>query len=382
MASQGATQALVGAVGVAGVGRAFPAYPALHTGAIGRSTGDSAAARTGAVAVAATEFWKHLPGWYYLFGVLDFLFAELAFAPVKPWHLTPALLFPYLTALVYFYARYTLDGDPQGVRRFLRVAVGSALAVVAVLLLTPTITLGPDAETHYALAKLRHEVVTLGWIPVIAAHCWWNKGPVLFWMFYGAAFLYGAAQETGGIIMGYFGEHGYHWYLPGTSAPAATLFGWSTVFYPTISIFEMLRARFGFFGRMGPWGSAVTVGLVAACFDLHLDGMATHLGLWTWHEAFYAFPGTVYLFDVPFVNFAAWFWAVGTFALFYFHVERRNDWPLKKKVIMMCLLVGVIQGASGLGMFPTMALVEGGIDGPSWQILFKTLKAGPFTPAG
>jgi hypothetical protein len=241
----------------------------------------------GPVRLAARELWVHLPAWYFLFDLHCFLVGDLAYFEQPRYDFAAAAIFPLALFATYYWARLRAAGLEAGRRRRLfGILLASVIGLLALTVAaTPTIRLGPTPETHAAGVRHFHEMLTLFWVPVIALHCLWNKRLGSFLLFYLAAFVYGMLQESGGVTLGYFSEEGYSWYLPFSHAPAVTMFGWSTVFYPAVAHLEMFERGIQRLRGLGVLGSALLVTVIACFLDAMLDPMASAIGLWVWNGA-------------------------------------------------------------------------------------------------
>jgi hypothetical protein len=300
---------------------------------------------------------------------------DLAYFEQPRYDFAAAAIFPLALFATYYWARLRAAGLEAGRRRRLfGILLASVIGLLALTVAaTPTIRLGPTPETHAAGVRHFHEMLTLFWVPVIALHCLWNKRLGSFLLFYLAAFVYGMLQESGGVTLGYFSEEGYSWYLPFSHAPAVTMFGWSTVFYPAVAHLEMFERGIQRLRGLGVLGSALLVTVIACFLDAMLDPMASAIGLWVWNPLFTE-SNTPHWLGVPVLNFAAWFWAVLAFGLAYFALELRcGDWSARRRVVWLTLGAPLVQLASGFGFFPTMMLLEG-VDGPSLQLLRRYLE--------
>lgn len=72
---------------------------------------------------------------------------------------------------------------------------------------------------------------------------------------------------------------------------------------------------------------------------------------------------------MPAINFAAWFGAFLPYAYFLFKVRERTELSENQRNWKFFLRVPVATLLAGLLCFGVMAILEGGFDGPSFQIL-------------
>lgn len=365
------------------------------------------------------EFWNHVPVWFNLYTIMMVaLMAMVHYNPSRRWSTVTALL-PLIWFFLYLYARLSVDGKVKSVVK--------PLAVTAVLvggyLIAINLCCGPvwdedvivPIEKYYPQAVItaeksvsdingRHlfdkgetivapngrsykvegkglvflenkmkivtgfEISNIIWALILIAHCFYFRGRIGLLKFFGAALLYGFLLESGGVTMDYFRENDYHFYLPLLAAPVATMAGWSTVFYPSVVVYEMVSTRWKRLQSANILLSGLLISSIALFWDIHLDPVATNVGLWTWHELL---PD--YFLGVPLINFTSWLTAVFTFGVGYIYIHRREDWSEKKKVVAMFLMVPFVQFAAACLNFPLMGLIEG-FDGPTWQIFFLSVR--------
>jgi hypothetical protein len=327
------------------------------------------------------ELWNHLPIYYYLYVIAVMNMAALCYFPEPRTRYLLSGLFPLTVVLGSYWGRLTGEGltGAARTRRFALFAVGALAflgAVIAYGLTRGFIALG-EPLAHIDQVKWNHEITSSVWTIAITAHCYWRKDLWGFLTFYGTAFLYGMILETSGVTMGYFFEPCYHLYIPPFTAPAVTMFGWSTVFYPAVAHMTYWRTWF-----KPLWGESIVrpalmVTAVAICIDLVVDPVASNIGLWTWHEVYKPELGDVFIFDVPFLNFSAWFGAVFAFGLGYFYCTQwRSEWTPKQAFTRNALLLPFVYALSGTIHMPLMLAVEtftnqGGFPGPTINILWE-----------
>lgn len=321
------------------------------------------------------ELWRHLPAWFIFYITAWSVFADIAFLKEPRYDYAAALVFPYTVFLLYYRARLRSlrEGDP--VKRFL-VLLGVTGAMLALIIgLAGPVRLGPDWPSHADAFMLRYEISNIVWALLLAGHCLTFGGWRRLAVFFGVAALYGMILESGGVAMGYFSEDHYHLYLPGFSAPAATMFGWSTVFYPCVFILEELRRGFPRVGARSFALQGLLVAVIALCFDAVVDPFATAFGLWRWHPAYT--PETSFFFlGVPLVNFVSWFSAVFSFGAVYFFMEmKKAAWSGTRRAAAMLTSLPLVLALAALIEFASLAAIEG-TNGPSWTILKNYIKAG------
>ncbi len=325
-----------------------------------------------ALASVWREFFHHLPAWFYFYNAFVVLYASLAWMNPSAYTLAWPVVFPLFIGYLYYAIRIQQDKRIENKRFwFALLAILVTVTALGIYGRAKPQMLGPTWESHINTVKIAYEISNVAWVVLIIAHCGWRLGRAGLAKFFGAAFLYGMLLESGGIDMGFFSEEGYHLYVPVLAAPVATMFGWATVFYPALTIFDKFAERFKWLGT-GPIAvRAAIVSLIAICFDIHLDPVAIRLGLWTWNEAFQA-GTTIFFLGDPIINFFSWFFAVFTFAAAYEYVKDRRSWSERRKVATLFLGIPAIQASAAIGLFGTMALIEG-LDGPTITILVERL---------
>ncbi len=324
------------------------------------------------------EVWENLPVWFIFYITAYTVFGYIALLKHPRPDYAVTFLFPYGLFLLYYYARLKADDNIDArskVRNNLIIAgITSVILAVAIIAARP-VRLGPDWPSHFNWAVCYYEGANILWTLLIAVHCFAFQGWKKFLLFFGVAFLYGMILESSGVTMGFFSEDYYHLYLPGFSAPVATMFGWSTVFYPCVFLLEGLRRGIALIGRRSFIWQGLFVALVAVLFDAIIDPFATDFGLWTWNRA-YNRQNSLYWFGVPLVNFVSWFTAVSTFGVAYYYFElRKSGWDQIKKTVAMLCSLPVILLAAGIIEFSSLGLIEG-FNGPSWSILKQYISDG------
>ncbi|MBP7735082.1 MAG: carotenoid biosynthesis protein [Spirochaetes bacterium] len=324
------------------------------------------------------EIWDHLPVWFifYITAYTVFGYSALLKGPRPDYALT--FVFPYGWFIFYYFARFNADGglDAQGImRRYLAVAAITAVVLAAVAAVARPVRLGPDWPSHVDASLWYYETANVLWTLLIALHCLVFRGWKKLLLFFGVAFVYGMVLESSGVTMGFFFEDHYHLYVPGFSAPVATMFGWSMVFYPCVFLLDGLRKGIPAIGsRSFPW-QGLLVALIAVSLDALIDPFATDFGLWTWNGD-YNRGNSLYWFGVPLVNFVSWFTAVFSFGVAYYFFElKKAGWDQIKRTAAMACSLPLVLAVAGVIEFTALGLVEG-FNGPSWSILRKYISDG------
>ncbi|MCC6159135.1 MAG: FAD-binding oxidoreductase [Deltaproteobacteria bacterium] len=318
------------------------------------------------------EIWDNLPIWFFYLeaiGLLHFLVANVPRAefdrigiPVCSFALTT--VFPLFWVVAYYIER---------VRNSKRLAPfgPSKYVVPAVIATIPVVVYAWYAALPFFRFELRmsslvrfFELMQLFWIGAFIVHVGVKKRAAGLVTFFVVCWVYGTILENGGIVMGYFFEPGYRFYLGRLPAPFATMMGWCLAFYACIWIAEFWRERFPAL-KGSVIGSALLITTLAISLDLQLDPLASLSGVfWRWNEHL-----PPWFLSVPFVNYVAWFCAFLPFAYAYFLILNRTDlnasmknWNLLKLVPNVCVIAALM-------FFGIMAVAEGGFSGPTYVIL-------------
>ncbi|MBX7057589.1 MAG: carotenoid biosynthesis protein [Leptospirales bacterium] len=327
-------------------------------------------ARSSAANKWGQDLWRHLPllcnlSWPLL--LLDWLPAS---PDGLPWLHFGTLLFPLSAAAVYGAALRRLD---RGLLpRFWIGALLFALATIVVLYRQKN----PSAVSP---PRLWTELLLLLWTVLLALHCRQRFGTLRLVQLFPVAGIYALLAENGGIQMGFFEEHGYNFYAPGTATPLAAVCGWLTVYYPAFWLQRSIMQawpRLSGYALSGRAGNALriliaaaTMALLALLTDLHLDPVAVKLGYWSFHPAL-----TPVFAGIPPVNFSSWFCSVFSFALAALLLDAL---AVRKPLLSLLVLLFAIPVVLGLAFalnFGLLAALEG-IEGPSWRLLRAYLMA-------
>jgi Carotenoid biosynthesis protein len=202
------------------------------------------------------------------------------------------------------------------------------------------------------------------WVALFVVQILASRGFHALVRFFGVTFIYGLILENAGIYMHFFFEPSFRVYLGGLPAPLCTMLGWSVVFYVTIALTEQLADWWPWL-KAAAWRRALAATLLALSMDAQLDPLASMSGVfWRWNEALA--PGFL---GVPYINFAAWFGAFLPFSWFLFSITDRTDISEPRKNYELFLRVAWAAVLGGTICFGIMAILEGGFDGPSFQIL-------------
>jgi len=319
-------------------------------------------ARPSTARLAWEEFAQQYPAWMVLLLAASMLNTTLSNLGGPRWDLAWPTVFPYAMFVAFYALR---AGDTPGIHRP-RALLLAASAAGALLLLGTAVGRRPTPMDRQSLLHLYEVCNFLAFIP-LGIHAW-THGRGTVGVFFGAGLLYGTALENGGIFMGYFAEMAYRLYLPGCVAPLATMLGWVMVIYACAFLTWQARRSFPRLRRSAVW-SSVVFAMCGVLFDLQIDPIATASGCWTWDLRLPPF----YL-GVPIINYVAWFSALMPFGLGLFWVQDRHGigegaaWPRKAQVELV-LAAPLCLGLATVMFFGSMAVLEGGLSGPTYQII-------------
>jgi len=249
--------------------------------------------------------WRNLPVFFIWLVGLSMLNNSLH-------HISPPIqsvrmlsLFPLgVTVGLLWYACRNEYGSDGMIRPFFAWAFG-----VTAVYFTPFmhgLVLPLDMKTQ----RLIYEFSALSQFAILLVHSrtWFVRWDWV-WVF-GVTLLFGFALENGGIFLGVFSEPGYLFYLPWLPAPLATALGWASVLYCAFFAVEKLLPSMPSVKR------GLVCALIGLSLDLTVDPVATRLGWWVWETSLEA-----KIWEVPAINFIAWFWALFPYAALYYWVR-------------------------------------------------------------
>ena len=308
--------------------------------------------------------WRDLPLVNYALYALGIAHAEITNLPVQRLDLVLTAIFPMLVPLVIYGLRWKQSSGLEK-RVALGVCVGVPILIGLNLGFSPRVVLSRDELRNiYELAAILNTVILM-------VHAWTHH-PRWLAFFLGPCLAYGLLLENGGILLGYFSEMNYRWYLGPLPAPIATVSGWVTVYYIiTWSVWEAKKCLPKL--NQSALGPALIAVAAALCFDLQVDPLASEVGFWTWHPSL--MQGWL---GVPLLNYAAWSGAVFPFAWLLFRRESQLDLvpgeitePAHRQ--WMLIQVPVALGLAAILFLGLMVLLERGISGPTFAILSQAI---------
>lgn len=318
---------------------------------------------------AAREFVRYLPIWFIYLEAIGLLHASLANFPQASFDtlglsrlvFAPTILFPMAWVAAFFVLRIKHSERLPAPWRAWLVLAGLVLGVPLVVVLFHE----PYPLTHDQLTTM-FEFSQFLWVGLFVLQILLTRGRHALVLFFGVTFVYGMLLENTGIIMHFFFEPSFRLYLGPLPAPLCTMLGWCVVFYVTIAVVQQLADWVPWL-KATVWRRALATTLLALSLDAQLDPLASMSGVfWRWNEALPpAFLG------VPIINYAAWFGAFLPYAWFVHAWMDRTDLPERRRNWEIFLRVSLASVQGGLICFGIMAIIEGGFDGPTFQILQK-----------
>lgn len=313
------------------------------------------------------EFLEHLPIWYIYFNSIGMLYTVLAHYPSRFFDESGIrrglFAVPVILPLAVFALHMGVRIQRSSWLRRKRVAclfLGLLTLGVpaAVILFHWPFEMEPD------LLIWLFEIGTFAWFAAFVVQCLLKRGRWSLLMFFGVTFLYGMILENTGIVMRFFFEPDYHFYLGRIPAPLCTMMGWPIIFYTTFSLVERFASWWPWLGPRA-WARAVTVTALALCFDAQMDPLASLSGIfWRWNEAL----EPAYL-GVPILNFVAWVGAFLPYGWMLFRLLDRQGLSPAQKNYQLLLRLWLASLYGGLLCFAVMAVLEGGFHGPTYRIL-------------
>jgi uncharacterized membrane protein len=276
--------------------------------------------------------WKNLP--VFLIWLIGLSVLNNALHHISPpiTHVLWLSVFPLACSLILlWFALVREHGQAVPGRYLLWAGIMSALYFTpAMHTLTMPIDLGKQ--------RMLYEISAFVQFVLIAVHSrtWFEKRDWL-WVF-GITLLFGLILENGGIVIGYFSEPEYRFYIPGLRAPVATALGWVNVLYCTFFAVQKLLPI------TQPLSRGIICAFIGLCMDIPFDPVASHLNWWIWNDSL-----DISLWGVPVINYIAWFWAIFPYAALYYWFRNRDDIKEGKRIgyfigMFPVLLVGEVIG--------------------------------------
>lgn len=285
--------------------------------------------------------WQNLPVFFIWFIGLSVLNNSLH-------HISPPVenagtlsIFPLACSLVLlWFACRKYYGDRNVPKAFSSWFVGLTALYLAPFLHGLSLPLDEDTQ------KLIYEFSALAQFVLLVAHArsWFTRKDWI-WVF-GITLLFGMILENGGIVLGFFSEPGYLLYLPGIPAPLATALGWANVLYCAFFAVDRLLPE------MAPLWRGLVCAAIGLSLDIPFDPVATRLGWWVWDPSL-----SVMVWNVPVVNFIAWFWALFPYAALYYRVRGMERYGEGRKAVYFVGSFPLILAGEFLGVALSLALI-------------------------
>ena len=307
--------------------------------------------------------WRDLPLLNILAYAALIAHAELVNLVPPRADLALSFLLPLAATLGIYALRYARMSTAE--RLWACLALSVTLGIIGLSYYLPSFPITPKhLREIYELSALLNTLLLL-------VHAYTVQRSMV-WLLLGPVLLYGLLLENGGIMLGYFAELDYRYYLGPLPAPLATVSGWVTVYAIVLWVLLTLRDANNWLRRQ-PLALALLGTLSAVLLDLQIDPLATAVGFWRWNKLLPTGP-----MGVPWLNFAAWFCAVFPFSAFVvFRLDRfalqsheisstsHRRWLLLQVPMMLVV-------AAGLFLL-LMLILDRGFSGPTFQILRNTL---------
>lgn len=323
-------------------------------------------------AILMHEFREHLAVWYIYSGSIGMLLIAIAIYPDEMFYdlglprsrFPVAMILQMMVFTVYMGKRIVRSSRVKQKR-----TAGLVLAVLAIGIPAAVIFGCRPFYFNPGFLKILFEIQTFLFVAVFTVQILWKRGASALLLFFGVTSIYGLILENTGIIMGYFFEPGYMVYLGRLPAPLCNVVGWPLMFYVMFSLTERFASWWPWLGAR-TWARALTTTGLALCNDAQMDPLASLSGLlWRWNELLEpAFLG------VPALNFVAWTGAFLPFSWIVFRILDRTDITPIQKSWELFLRIPLASSLGGMICFGVMAVLEGGFNGPTYQILDNLMK--------
>lgn len=285
--------------------------------------------------------WRNLPVFFIWLIGLSVLNNALHHVSPPVERVRALSFFPIACSLILlWYACRKEYGGERMLRLFFSWAAG--MTILYLTLSMHGLNLPLDMQTQRSI----YEFSALAQFVLLLIHArTWFKPWDWVWVF-GVTLFFGIILENGGIILGVFSEPGYLFYVPGLPAPVATALGWANVLYCAFFAVERILPH------MAPVGRGLVCALIGLSLDVLFDPVATRLGWWVWNPAL-----EVKIWEVPIINFIAWFWALFPYAAVYYWVRGMGKYGEGGKVFYLMGWFPVILTAEFLGVIASLAMV-------------------------
>lgn len=309
------------------------------------------------------QLWNDVPLVFYAFYALVAVHAEMFNLEVQRFDLAASMIFPLLVpGAVYILRIWKGPGE----KRPGNIQAGMVLCLGVPALLAMDFLVGRRFVLDGDSMRMILEITTPIQTVVIIFHAW-TRNRAMAGLLLGPVAFYGLLLENGGILVGYFEELNYAIYLGPLPAPLATISGWIMVYYLVVWVtWEVRRCLPELAGKVTC--SALVATAAAVLLDLVVDPFATAVGLWSWDKSL-----TAQIFGVPILNFVAWCCAVFPFTWLIFRREKREGLApgeiANSHKLWLLWRIPLVLAAAAVLFLVTMAILEGGLTGPTFNIL-------------
>ena len=306
------------------------------------------------------KLWDDLPLLNFVFYAAIFAHAEIAnLIPPRPEYVW-SFIFPLIVPFVIYNLRWRSANTSE--RWLYTIVLASAPLLIG---LTWWFAIRIPIASH-SLRQI-YEIGAILNLLVLIIHAARLRRE-LVWLLLGPVTFYGLLLENGGIWLGFFTELNYFIYLGFLPAPLAPLCGWITIFYLLIWVKWEIQKQVSK-NLINPFLAAIFAAFSGLMLDLQIDPLATAVGFWIWNPLLQN-----KVLGVPILNFVAWFCAIYPFTWLIFHREQMvslSPLEIAKKSHRHWLLLRVpfILAVAAVMFCSMMFLIEGGLSGPTFEIL-------------
>ena len=313
-----------------------------------------------AAAAVRRDLGAHAPAWYLVYQAISIAYLEAKVYVPPAGSMLWTAAFPLGWFYLYRIPPVLRSGTRRKTKALLMLIVPVALLLYSVSYALP-FPLDQPAALHYI------EIWSFIVFVVLAVHCFVRGGRRKFVHLYAVGLVYGCVLENSGIILGFFSEEGYRFYIPGLPAPVYAVVGWCTVVYISIHVTEVLSAQLGR-GVLAIMVKTIMATSVALSVDMQVDPAATYYGWWVWHPDLGA-P----VLGVPAVNFIAWVSALLPFFWAYFWYTNRPEYAGRVHLRPMAISSGAALAAAAV-LVVCLTLILLGTDSAAWRLLVNAFR--------
>jgi len=302
----------------------------------------------------------HMPAWYLAYQSISIAYTE-AKVYVPP---ASSLLWTAVFPLGWFYLYRIPPALKSGTRRKTKALL---LLLVPAALLVYSATYARPFPLEQPIALHYTEIWSFTVFAVLAVHCLVRGGRRKFVHLYVVGLVYGCVLENSSIVLGFFSEEGYRFYIPGLPTPVYAMVGWCTVVYVSVHVTEILAKELGR-STLAITVKTVIATAIALSIDMQVDPAAAYYGWWVWHSDL-----GMDILGVPAINFIAWFSAMFPFFWAYFWCTSRPEYAGRAHIKPMVISTSVALAAAAV-LVVCLTLVLLGTDSASWRLLVNAFR--------